>query len=65
MIMGHRKDGAEEYAIRLLQQIIDIDRRDRDALPGSAVRHVKVAQTIMRKRRKVDHEKTYEERGGS
>lgn len=50
--MTHRKDGAEEFAIRLLQQIIDIDRRDRDALPGSVVKHVKTAQTIMRKRRK-------------
>lgn len=50
--MTHRKDKAEEQAIVLLQQIIDIDRRDRDALPGSAVKLVKKAQTIMKKRRK-------------
>lgn len=52
--MPHRKDGAEEFAIALLQQIIDIDRRDHDALPGSAVKHVKDAQRIMKKRRRTD-----------
>lgn len=50
--MPHRKDGAEEKAIAILQQVIDIDRRDRDALPGSAVKLVKQAQTIMKKRRR-------------
>ena len=49
--MTHRKDKAEEWAIRLLQEIIELDRIDRDALPGSAVKHIKTAQTIMKKRR--------------
>jgi hypothetical protein len=48
----HRKDKAEEKAIHLLQQIIDMDKSDRDCLPGSVVRLVKQAQTIMKKRRK-------------
>ena len=56
--MTHRKDIDEERAIALLQQVIEIDNRDRDALPGSAVSHVKKAMTIMRKRRK--GERTYE-----
>jgi hypothetical protein len=47
-----RKDIDEEWAIAQLQKIIDLDRFDRDALPGSAVKHVKAAQTIMKKRRK-------------
>ena len=47
-----RKDEKEEQAIVLLQRVIDMDRRDRDALPGSAVKHVKAAQTIMKKRRR-------------
>lgn len=47
-----RKDNDEERAIVLLQQILNIDRRDRDALPGSVVKKVKEAQTIMKKRRK-------------
>lgn len=50
--MSHRKDGAEEYAIRLLVEVVAIDVRDRDALPGSAVKHVKEALAIMRKRRR-------------
>lgn len=50
--MTHRKDIDEERAIRLLEQVVDIDRRDRDALPGSAVSHVKAAIKIMRKRRR-------------
>ncbi|MQA82972.1 MAG: hypothetical protein GEV10_31730 [Streptosporangiales bacterium] len=48
----HRKDTAEEWAIAQLQAIIDLDRQDRDALPGSAVKLVKDAQRIMRKRRR-------------
>lgn len=50
--MTHRKDRDEEWAARLLQQIVERDRADRDALPGSAVKHVKAALTIIRKRRK-------------
>ena len=47
-----RHDRAEEWAIQRLQEIVDLDRANRDALPGSAVRHVKQAITIMKKRRK-------------
>lgn len=50
--MSHRKDGAEEWAIHRLQEIVDVDRRDRDALPGSAVSHVKAAIKILKKRRR-------------
>lgn len=50
--MTHRKDQAEERAIRLLEVVVGMDARDRDALPGSAVKHVKQALTIMRKRRR-------------
>ena len=50
--MPKRHDVAEEWAIQHLQQIVDLDRANRDALPGSAVKHVKAAITIMRKRRK-------------
>lgn len=50
--MTHRKDRDEEWAIRLLEQIVERDRADRDALPGSAVSHVKAALRIMRKRRR-------------
>lgn len=50
--MPKRKDEKEERAIAILQQIIDMDLEDRDALPGSAVRHVKAAMTIMKKRRR-------------
>lgn len=50
--MTHRKDEKEEQAIALLQQVIDMDRADRDALPGSVVKLVKQAQVVMKKRRK-------------
>lgn len=50
--MTHRKDEYEELAIVLLQQIIEIEKADRDALPGSVVKLVKRAQTIMKKRRR-------------
>lgn len=50
--MPKRHDQQEEWAINILQQIIDLDRQNSDALPGSAVRHVKQAITIMKKRRK-------------
>lgn len=50
--MPHRKDNKEERAIRHLEIVVQMDREDRDALPGSAVKHVKTALTIMRKRRR-------------
>jgi hypothetical protein len=49
--MPKRQDTHEEQAIALLQILIDVDRVNRDALPGSAMKHVKAAQTIMKKRR--------------
>jgi hypothetical protein len=48
----HRKDTAEEQAIALLERVVALSEADRDALPGSAVKHVKLAIGIMRKRRK-------------
>ena len=53
--MPHRKDIAEERAIARLREIIAMSDRDRDALPGSAVKHMKEALRIMVKRRKVSH----------
>ena len=50
--MTHRKDTAEEQAIALLERVVALSEADRDALPGSAVKHVKLAIGIMRKRRK-------------
>lgn len=38
----------------MLHWVLAIAEMDRDALPGSAVKHVKAAVTIMRKRRKKD-----------
>ena len=48
----HRKDKAEEQAIALLQRVVAMSEADRDALSGSAVKHVKLAIAIMRKRRR-------------
>lgn len=42
----------EAQAIYLLQQIVDMDRKDSDALPGSVVKLVKKALVILKKRRK-------------
>lgn len=50
--MSHRKDKAEERAIRLLREVVTISEADRDALPGSAVKLVKGAIRIMVKRRR-------------
>ena len=50
--MTHRKDNAEEQAIALLQRVVAMSEADRDALSGSAVKHVKLAIAIMRKRRR-------------
>lgn len=41
----------EAWALALLEQIIERDREDRDALPGSVVKLVKQAAVILRKRR--------------
>lgn len=49
--MAHRKDQDEDWAIALLQQIIDRDREDHDALSGQAMRHVKEAWRVLIKRR--------------
>jgi hypothetical protein len=50
--MPKRHDEAEEWAIKILSLIVTRDRMERDALPGSAVKHVKQAINIMKKRRK-------------
>jgi hypothetical protein len=49
--MAHRKDRDEDWAIALLQQIVDRDRADRDAISGQAMHHIKEAQHILLKRR--------------
>ena len=41
----------EAWALALLEQIIERDREDRGALPGSVVKVVKQAAVILRKRR--------------
>jgi hypothetical protein len=41
----------EAWALALLQKIIERDREDRDALPGSVVKLIKQAAVILRKRR--------------
>jgi len=51
--MPKRFDKDEEWAINLLQQIIERSREKRDALSGHAVKLIKKAQTIMKKRRKM------------
>jgi hypothetical protein len=48
--MGHVKDKDELWALALLEQIIQRDRKDRDALPGSVIKHVKAAAKIIKKR---------------
>jgi len=48
--MSHVKDRHELWALSLLNQIIERDKRDRDALPGSVVKLVKDAARIIRKR---------------
>ncbi|MEE8112714.1 MAG: hypothetical protein V3T23_00015 [Nitrososphaerales archaeon] len=49
--MPKRQDNHEERAIKLLEQIKEIDRQNRDALSGSAVKKVKEALIILKKRR--------------
>lgn len=48
--MGHVKDKDELWALALLEQIIQRDREDRDALSGSVVKKVKEAAKMLRKR---------------
>jgi len=50
--VSHRKDKQERLAIVLLEKVVDLDRADRDALPGSAVKKVKEALKILRKLQK-------------
>jgi len=49
---AHRKDKAEEQAIALVERVVAMSQADRDAPPGWAVKHVKLAIAIMRKRRR-------------
>lgn len=49
--MTKRQDIHEEWAISQLQRVLELDRKNRDALPGSAVKLVKRAVMIMKKRR--------------
>jgi len=49
--MPKRHDVHEEWAIAHLTQVIALDQSNRDALPGSVVRLVKQATTILKKRR--------------
>ncbi len=46
------KRQSEEWAIQHLQKIMDLEKRDGDALPGSVIKLVRRAIVIMRKRRK-------------
>lgn len=50
--MSHRKDNDEKWAIALLEKVVARSQKDRDALPGSAVKKVKEALKILRKRQK-------------
>ena len=50
--MTKRQDVHEERAIMLLHDLVELDRKNRDALPGSVVRLLKRALVILRKRRK-------------
>jgi hypothetical protein len=49
--MPHRKDRDEEWVIALLEQIVQLDRENRDAISGQAMRHIKRALIILKKRR--------------
>ena len=45
--MSHRNKKAERWALELLNQIVALDKENRDALPGSVVREVKIARRIL------------------
>lgn len=49
---SHVKHEKEAQALVHLQRVIEMDRADRDALPGSVVKLVKQAAVILKKRRK-------------
>lgn len=50
--MSKRHDVHEEAAISRLGALVDLDRANRDALPGSVVKKVKEALVILKKRRR-------------
>jgi len=50
--MPHVSHNHEAWALRLLSQIIALDKLNRDALPGSVVKHAKAAIKILQKRQK-------------
>lgn len=50
--MSKRHDVHEERVIALLNDIVQMDRWNRDALPGSVVKLVKAALIILKKRRR-------------
>jgi len=47
--MSHNKRKQMKQAIALCDQILSIHKHDGDALPGSAVEHVRQAKTIIAK----------------
>lgn len=53
--MSHNKSKQMQEAVRLIDRVLDIERRDGSALPGSAVKKVKEAKKLLlrdiRKRR--------------
>ncbi len=53
--VSHNKSKQMQEAVRLIERVIDIERRDGSALPGSAVRKLKEAKKLLlrdiRKRR--------------
>ena len=50
---SHRSDTTEEYVIQELAQLVALSVQDRDCLPGSVVKLLKQAKTILSKRRRV------------
>ena len=48
--MGHVKDKHEKWAIALLEKIITESNRDGDAFSGEAIKYVKKARAILKKR---------------
>lgn len=50
--MPKRQDTYEEWAIQILNKIMVLEASNRDALPGSAVKHVREAIKVLKKRRK-------------
>ncbi|PIR46454.1 MAG: hypothetical protein COV07_04105 [Candidatus Vogelbacteria bacterium CG10_big_fil_rev_8_21_14_0_10_45_14] len=48
--MAKRQRVPEQRVLKVLEEIIKIDRKNRDALPGKVVEHIKTAVLILRKR---------------